>query len=162
MKNAYTHVDDAFVPSAPCRFCDDPSYTNNKGAVEQTGTAEDGRPLYAHPECDDPFAFSNHFTTLESGDSLECPNCGAEVDRPGLCKECNYSDAQHFNLQANPVDVDFVKATRVFNSSTPTSNPLVVPPTVYKNPKVQQPDVNAETQVDATNMSDGKTISPKQ
>jgi len=157
MKIGYTHVDESFVPSAPCRFCDDPSYTNGKGPVTQTSTAEDGRALYAHDECDDPFAFSNHFVSLESGDQLKCPNCGAECDTPGLCDQCSVSDAQKFTIQPNPVDSDFIPS-RVFNSSAAPNSSLVVPTKVFKNPAVEQPEVDAETPTDVDNGN--KNIQP--
>ena len=109
-KTSYVHVEDNFIAAPPCRFCDDTPYVNGKSNVEQTGTATDGRPLYAHPECDDPFGFANNFKVLDPTQMLECPNCKCEVAQPGLCHMCT-------QLQPNPVDVDFAPV-HAFNSRT--------------------------------------------
>jgi hypothetical protein len=68
---AYVHVQDEFQPGPPCRFCDDPSNVNNKGPVMQTSTAPDGRPLWAHAECDNPFSFAD---SMRYFDDLDNPN----------------------------------------------------------------------------------------
>lgn len=70
-RHSYIHVQDNFEAGPPCRFCDDPSNTNNKGPVVQTSTAPDGRPLYAHEECDNPFEFAD---SMRYFDDLETPN----------------------------------------------------------------------------------------
>ena len=76
----------------PCRFCDDPSNWNSKSEVKQTGVSPDGRPLYAHAECetsvqerDWSFMNTNRYEGL---DSLKCNNCKVVIDRPGYCPNC--------------------------------------------------------------------------
>jgi hypothetical protein len=59
--NAYTHVNEVYEPSPSCRFCEDASYKDGKGPIVQTSTAPNGRPLYSHEECDNPFSFAEKF-----------------------------------------------------------------------------------------------------
>jgi hypothetical protein len=60
-KKSYTHVNESYPATPTCRFCEDASGKDGKGPIVQTGTAVDGRPLYAHEECDNPFAFAEKF-----------------------------------------------------------------------------------------------------
>jgi hypothetical protein len=77
-RKAYTHVNEPFLQTPSCRFCEDASYKEGKGPIVQTSVAPDGRPLYAHEECDNPFSFAERF------------KFETEFDGP------------------NPVDVDFI------------------------------------------------------
>lgn len=61
VRRAFTHVNENYEQTPSCRFCEDASYKDNKGPIVQTGTAPDGRPLYAHEECDNPFSFAETF-----------------------------------------------------------------------------------------------------
>ena len=60
-KLSYTHVNESYEPSPSCRFCEDPSHKDGKSEIVQTSVSPDGRPLYAHEECDNPFAFAEKF-----------------------------------------------------------------------------------------------------
>lgn len=60
-KFSYTHVNESYEQTPSCRFCEDASNKEGKGSIVQTGTASDGRPLYAHEECDNPFSFAEEF-----------------------------------------------------------------------------------------------------
>ena len=152
IKKSYTHVNESFERSAPCRFCDDPGNTNGKGPVVQTGIATDGRPLYAHEECDNPFEFADKFKHYMSPGDLSCQNCGGPCDRPGLCTDC-------FNSAGNIIDVDFIpssflashnygitpetrKIDKELGITTPSTPPVVDPgfnrlPMEMKIPKLQ-------------------------
>lgn len=108
-KESFVHVFDNFQQGKPCRFCDDTPNVNGKGSVVETGRAPDGRPLYAHPECDNPFAFAEEFNHYLSPKDLECTNCGAECSAPGYCGECFQS------VTANSVDQEVETKTEVSN-----------------------------------------------
>lgn len=153
MKLSYTHVDEPFESGPPCRFCDDPSNTNGKGAIVQTGTSTDGRPLNAHPECsDDPFSFTNTFNTLSSEKDLECPNCGMVNDRPGFCSECMSSS---LSITPNPVDVDFIGSNL---ASLRTLNATQAP---GDTPLLPGPEVDAPgTTVDARGVNENNDMKP--
>ena len=60
-RSAYTHVNEFYEPTPSCRFCEDASNVNERGPIVQTGTATDGRPLFAHEDCDNPFEFAEKF-----------------------------------------------------------------------------------------------------
>ena len=60
-KLSYTHVNESYEPSPSCRFCEDASHKDGKSEIVQTSVSPDGRPLYAHEECDNPFAFAEKF-----------------------------------------------------------------------------------------------------
>ena len=60
-KRAYTHVNESYEPTPSCRFCEDASNVNGRGPIVQTSVAPDGRPLYAHEDCDNPFSFADRF-----------------------------------------------------------------------------------------------------
>ena len=61
VRRSFTHVNENYQQTPSCRFCEDASYKDGKGAIVQTSTAPDGRPLYAHEECDNPFSFAERF-----------------------------------------------------------------------------------------------------
>jgi len=61
IRSSYTHVNENYKQTPSCRFCEDASYKDGKGPIVQTGIAPDGRPLYAHEECDNPFSFTETF-----------------------------------------------------------------------------------------------------
>jgi hypothetical protein len=52
-KTSYVRPDETekIEKEPPCRFCDDPANINGKGSISRTGTSPDGRPLFAHAEC---------------------------------------------------------------------------------------------------------------
>ena len=61
IRKSFTHVNENYQQTPSCRFCEDASYKDGKGPIVQTSTAPDGRPLYAHEECDNPFSFAEKF-----------------------------------------------------------------------------------------------------
>jgi hypothetical protein len=68
-KLSYTHVNESYEPSPSCRFCEDASHKDGKSKIMQTSVSPDGRPLYAHEECDNPFAFADKFNFEFEGPS---------------------------------------------------------------------------------------------
>jgi hypothetical protein len=61
LRRSFTHVNEQYKQTPSCRFCEDASYKDGKGPIVQTGVSPDGRPLYAHEECDNPFSFAETF-----------------------------------------------------------------------------------------------------
>lgn len=160
-KKSYTHVDETFNATPPCRFCDDPAYHNNKGNIVSTRYAEDGRELFAHPECErDPFDFTQQNSTFTDINQLRCSNCQSEVDVPGHCAECS-----SFLETPNPVDIDFIveSSTHSINEQLgiwlralkPGRHPDIA------NPKVKIPRLRPMTRTQADNVDDeGAAESP--
>jgi len=84
VKKGYANpAKDQYIVKPPCRFCDDPAHWSTKGDIVQTGTAEDGRPLYAHPECvpssvSDSLSIHEEFERLSS---FRIFNAGTEGEK---------------------------------------------------------------------------------
>ena len=144
-KKSYVHVTDSFQQGVPCRFCDDPSNTGDKGEIIQTGMAANGRPLYAHEKCDDPFAFAQNFKTLLDDGTVE-------VDFiPSIISSYDYG-----------ITSDTRKVDSELGIDTPSSPPRIdsaIPPSTTKIPKL--PKVEKMTRLKSTNLGDnGQAIPP--
>ena len=101
---------DQYIVKPPCRFCDDPAYWSTKGNIVQTGTAEDGRPLYAHPECvpssvSDSLSIHEEFERLSS---FRIFNAGTEGEKIETKTEADAARAAT-GTEHKPVTTTIVK-----------------------------------------------------
>jgi len=145
-KKSYVHVTDSFQQGVPCRFCDDPSNTGDKGEVIQTGTAANGRPLYAHEKCDDPFAFAQTFKTPLLDDET------VDVDFiPAIISSYDYGITPETRKVDSELGID--------TPSSPARIDSGVPGNIKKIPKL--PKVEKMTRLKSTNLGEnGQALPP--
>ena len=158
-KLSYTHVNESYEPSPSCRFCEDASHKDGKGEIVQTSVSPDGRPLYAHEECDNPFAFAEKFNF--------------EFGGPNVVDTDFISMASHnWGMGSQP---GARRINRELGIQTPSRPPRLVDQGVPGNTKdigsmglpehkaaEQQgdPDELAATETEVNNLSDNGTAKP--
>lgn len=146
-KKSYVHVTDEFQRGVPCRFCDDPSNTNGKGEIIQTGTDANGRPLYAHEECDNPFAFAENFRTLPDDGIVEVDFIPSTI----AIASYNYGITPETRKIDTEIGID--------TPSAPARIDPGIPENANKMPKL--PKVEKMTRLKSTNLGDnGQAIPP--